>query len=188
MQDLFPATLISLCNKFSTSDLLILGLEIMHSSDLENKLAFSSTKSNFSLTSVPFPALNNLVTLLLLIFSFIFPPPPSPLNCYCILTTTPTKNRRQLFSLKHTTTHVQFFIIYQHHVHISIFSTNTTFLLFSLHHPHQEHTSIVCPKPPPPPPYFYCFPSTATTITITLLLVFLLLLHLHIIHSTLTLY
>ena len=25
------------------------------------------------------------------------------------------------------------------------------FLLFSLHHPHREHTPIVCPKPPPPP-------------------------------------
>ena len=51
------------------------------------------------------------------------------------------------------------------------------FLLFSLHHSHQEHTSTVFPKPPPlmcillhplPPPHFYCFASTTTTTSNTL--------------------
>ena len=44
---------------------------------------------------------------------------------------------------------------------VTLYTTATTFLLFSLHH---RHISIVFPPPPPPtpPPHFYCFLSTTT--------------------------
>ena len=152
---------------FSISDSLILGLQIVHSSNFEYKLAFSSTKSNFSLTLSCLPQFTYFAPPHFVLFSLhhhhhlisIVFPPPSPLNLCCILSGTPTNNRLQLFSLKQHHHPCAIFYIHDHHHCISIFSTNTNnnniFLLFSLHHPHQEHTQLFSLNDHHPCLFFY---------------------------------
>ena len=152
---------------FSISDSLVLGLQIVHSSNFEYKLAFSSTKSNFSLTFSCLPQFTYFAPPHFVLFSLhhhhrlisnVFPP-PSPLNFCCILSGTPTNNRLQLSSLRQHNHPCAIFYIHDHHHCISIFSTNTNtnniFLLFSLHHPHQEHTQLFSLNHHHPCVFFY---------------------------------
>ena len=150
IQVLFPSTFL-VQQVFSTSDLLTLGLQIVYSSDFENKLAFSSTKSNLSLTLSRLLLSSYFAPPHFVLFSLhhhhhhisIVFPPPSTLNFYCILSISPIINRLQLFFLKHHHHH-------RHH-HISIFSTNTNTTT-------PPHVSIVFPALLPPGTHFNCFP------------------------------
>ena len=151
---------------FSISDSLVLGLQIVHSSNFEYKLAFSSTKSNFSLTFSSLPQFTYFAPPHFVLFSLhhhhhlisIVFPPPSPLNFCCILSGTPTNNTSIVLPkaaqppmcnfLHPRPPPLHFYLLYQHQ--------------------HQQHISIVFPAPPPPGTHSIVFPKPPPPICILL--------------------
>ena len=133
---------------FSISDSLILGLQIVHSSNFEYKLAFSNTKSNFSLTLSCLPQFTYFAPPHFVLFSL-----HHHHHLISIVFSTTITTKFPLNSLRHP-----------HQQQTSIVLPKAAlppmcnflhprppplhfYLLYQ--HQHQQHISIVFPAPPP---------------------------------------